>query len=160
MLHLRQIVRGPATRGSQGTASPTLTLCLADRRKSRLRTVLDDGREASLLLPRGSSLRDGDCLLDELGQMLVMVRAAAEVLSVARSDDRYLLTRAAYHLGNRHVLLQVGSDWLAYQHDHVLDAMVRALGLAVAVERRPFEPEAGVYEHSHRELHTAERHDH
>jgi urease accessory protein len=95
-------------------------------------------------------------LLDEQRRTVVMVKAAPEVLSVARSEDPHLRTRAAYHLGNRHVLLQLGSDWLAYEHDHVLDGMVRALGLAVTVERRPFEPEAGGYDPDHREGHATQ----
>ena len=55
------------------------------------------------------------------------------------------LARAAYHLGNRHVALQIGAGWLRYGHDHVLDDMVRGLGLTVTVEQAPFEPEAGAY---------------
>ena len=57
---------------------------------------------------------------------------------------------AAYHLGNRHVALQIGAGWLRYQHDYVLDDMVRGLGLSVEAEQAPFEPEAGAYgSHSH-----------
>ncbi len=56
---------------------------------------------------------------------------------------RALLARAAYHLGNRHVALQIGDGWLRYSHDHVLDDMVRGLGWPVLVEQAPFEPEAG-----------------
>ena len=66
--------------------------------------------------------------------------------------DPWSLARAAYHLGNRHVALQVGSGWLRYLHDHVLDDMVRGLGFEVVVEEAPFEPEAGAYGghgHSH-----------
>jgi urease accessory protein len=59
------------------------------------------------------------------------------------------LTRAAYHLGNRHVPLQLGDGWLRYEHDHVLDAMVEQLGLEVRTEDATFEPEAGAYGHAH-----------
>ena len=55
------------------------------------------------------------------------------------------LLRAAYHLGNRHVALQIGAGWVRYQHDHVIDEMVKGLGLDVQVEDTPFEPEAGAY---------------
>ncbi len=67
--------------------------------------------------------------------------------------------RAAYHLGNRHVPLQIGVDYVAYVHDHVLDDMVRGLGLAVATRLAPFEPEAGAFAHDHDQDHVGV-HDH
>jgi urease accessory protein len=128
-------------------AAITLTLAYEDRRRSRLRAKLDDGNEVALLLPRGTVLRDGDCLGDDDGEPPIRVRAAAETLSVARTTDAHLLSRAAYHLGNRHVPLQIAPGRLSYQHDHVLDGLVRELGLVVATEEAPFEPEAGGYRH-------------
>jgi urease accessory protein len=130
-----------------GAATGTLTLPFGERRRSRLRARLDDGREVALLLPRGTELRDGDRLRDESGELSVVVRAAEETLSWVRADDRLLLARAAYHLGNRHVPVQIGPGWLAYQHDHVLDGMVAELGLPVEVRQAPFEPESGGYRH-------------
>ena len=130
-------------------AAPTpsvaeVTLTYDQRVRSRLRARLDDGREAGILLPRGETLRDGDCLASEDG-MVVRVRAASERLSVATADDALLLARACYHLGNRHLPLQIGEGRLAYLHDHVLDELVRGLGLAVTVVDAPFEPEPGAY---------------
>lgn len=125
----------------------TLSLGFQDRRRSRQLARLDDGREVGLNLPRGTILRDGDRLVSDDGGPVVVVRAAPETLSVARTGDALLLARAAYHLGNRHVPLQVAPDHVAYQHDHVLDGMVRDLGLSVATQRAPFEPEAGGYRH-------------
>jgi len=139
MLHLRE-------RLSAGAATATATLTLDERRRSRLRLTLDDGREAALLLPRGSALRDGDLLRDDDGE-IVVVRAASESLSVAVTADPHLLLRGAYHLGNRHVPVELGEGWLAYEHDHVLDDMVRGLGLAVETRRAPFEPEGGAFSH-------------
>ena len=82
--------------------------------------------------------------------LVVEVRAAPEAVSTARADDALLLARAAYHLGNRHVALQLGPGWLRYPHDHVLDNMARELGLTVNREQAPFEPEAGAYQtHDH-----------
>jgi urease accessory protein len=154
MLHLSQLVTDvPATR-----ALPTLTLTLDERRKSRRRVALDDGREAAVMLPRGTSLRDGDVLKGD-GDVLVRVRAAAESLSFARAADPHLLLRGAYHLGNRHVPVQLGDGWLAYEHDHVLDDMVRGLGLAVEARRAPFEPEGGAFQHGHGHAH-GHGHDH
>lgn len=127
----------------------TLTLPLEGRSKRRLRVVLDDGREAGLFLPRGGSLRQGDLLRSEAG-LVVEVHAAAETLSRVICDDPLLLARACYHLGNRHVALQIEPGQLSYRHDHVLDEMVAGLGLQVAVEEASFEPEAGAYGgHSH-----------
>lgn len=122
----------------------TLTLPFDARQRSRQRVRLDDGSERALLLPRGTVLRDGDRLQDEAGQV-IRVRAADETVSTARSQDPRLLARICYHLGNRHVPLQIGADWLRYRHDHVLDGMVAALGLPVACEQAPFEPESGAY---------------
>jgi len=144
LLRLVEIVREA---GPSPVSLPFVTLCFEDRRKSRQLVTLSDGQEAALMLPRGSVLRDGDLLRSDEGQLVVTVRAAPEALSVARTDDPHLLVRAAYHLGNRHVPLQIGPDWLAYQHDHVLDGLARELGLAVGVRSVPFEPEAGGYRH-------------
>jgi urease accessory protein len=130
-----------------GVAAGTLTLAFGDRRRSRLRARLDDGREVALLLPRGSRLLDGDRLRDETGELVVAVRAAEETLSWVGAEDPLLLARAAYHLGNRHVPVQIGPGWLAYEHDHVLDGMIEEMGLAVTTRRAPFEPEAGGYRH-------------
>jgi urease accessory protein len=146
MLNLRRVV----AKDEVGPARPpaVLTLTFEQRRKSRLLVLLDDGREGALLLPRGTVLRDGDVLrADGDAGELVMVRAAAETLSVARTKDAVHLARAAYHLGNRHIPLEVGAGWVAYEHDHVLDAMVRELGLDVDTRVAPFEPEAGGYRH-------------
>ncbi len=122
----------------------TLTLPFDARQRSRQRVRLDDGSERALLLPRGTVLRDGDRLRDEAGQV-IRVRAANETVSTVRTQDARLLARVCYHLGNRHVPLQIGADWLRYRHDHVLDGMVTALGLPVACEQAPFEPESGAY---------------
>ncbi|HXS31813.1 MAG TPA: hypothetical protein VN755_13330, partial [Steroidobacteraceae bacterium] len=76
--------------------------------------------------------------------------------------DPQLLARAAYHLGNRHVALQVRASVLCFLHDHVLDDMLRGLGLQVRVETLPFEPEGGAYarhEHAHGQAHSHD-HDH
>ncbi len=131
----------------------TVTLPLAKRVKSRVRVILDDGTEAGLFLARGTTLCDGECLASEEG-IVVQVRAAPEPVSTTHCGDPRLLARAAYHLGNRHVPLQIGRDWLRYQHDHVLDDMLRGLGLEVQVEDAPFEPEPGAYGgHEHRRAH-------
>jgi urease accessory protein len=146
-----------------------LTLPFELRCKSRLRVRLDSGQDAALFLPRGRVLRGGDLLRADDGTV-VLVRSAAEDVSTASAHDASALARAAYHLGNRHVALQVGSGFVRYQHDHVLDDMVRALGLTVRAERAPFEPEGGAYAasshahshahaHSHPDVHSHARED-
>lgn len=105
---------------------------------------LDDGREAGVFLERGESLKHGDLLVSDDG-ILVRVEAAPERVSTVMSQDPHLLARACYHLGNRHVALQIEPQRLRYLHDHVLDDMVRGLGLAVIVDYAPFEPEPGAY---------------
>ena len=87
--------------------------------------------------------------------------AAAETVSTVHSDNGLVLARACYHLGNRHVPLQIGPGWLRYAHDHVLDDMLRGFGLTVRVERAPFEPEAGAYvaaSHAHTHAHDHAHH--
>jgi urease accessory protein len=136
-----------------------LTLPFDQRQRSRLRVRLDGGEEAALFLERGTVLRHGDRLLAADGRV-ILVQAAPEEVSTVAAGDGVTLARAAYHLGNRHVPLQVGEGWLRYQHDHVLDGMVRALGLAVRVERAPFEPEAGAYGRGHHAHGDPHPHDH
>ncbi len=138
MIHLRRKLNAAAH------CSTSVTLSLHERLKSRLRAVLDDGREAGIILERGESLKDGDCLVSNEG-LAVRVVAARERLSTVVSDDPHLLARACYHLGNRHVALQIEPGRLCYLHDHVLDDLVRGLGLTVTVVDAPFEPEPGAY---------------
>jgi urease accessory protein len=123
----------------------TLTLPFEERQRSRLRVVLSSGEHAALGLPRGSVLRGGDLLRMSDGR-LVKVIAAEEAVSTVRSPLPRALARAAYHLGNRHVPLEVGEGYLRYLHDHVLDALVCELGLTVRADRAPFEPEGGAYD--------------
>lgn len=127
----------------------SLTLDFEARSKSRLRATLDDGNDVAIILPRGNRLRPGDLLGSEDG-LVVAVKAAAEKVSVVKTSDQLLLARACYHLGNRHVALQILPSELRYLHDHVLDNMVRKLGLNVSLNEAPFEPETGAYgDHAH-----------
>ena len=127
-----------------GSATGSVTLPLESRNKSRLKVTLDDGSQAGLFLPRGTVLHDGDLVASDDGD-LIEIKAATETVSSVRCDDPLMLARACYHLGNRHVLLQIENGLLRYQHDHVLDDLVTGLGLSVTVEQAPFEPEPGAY---------------
>ena len=128
-------------------ALTTVTLSFDQRVKSRLKVMLDNGEAAGLFLPRGSQLQHGDKLVAESGEVIEVI-AAAEPLSTVVVDDPLMLARACYHLGNRHVALQIEPGFIRYQHDHVLDAMVQGLGLAVKYEEAPFAPEPGAYDSS------------
>lgn len=128
------------------TVTSTVTLDLDTRIKSRAQIALDDGREAGLLLARGQIIRGGDVLCTEDGAVRARVVAAAETVSTVYARDALLLARVCYHLGNRHVPLQIERDWVRFQHDHVLDAMVMGLGAMVKTEQAAFEPEAGAYQ--------------
>ena len=114
------------------------------RQKSRLRTQLVSGEEAWLLLPRGEILRGGDRLLASDGRFVEVVSEAEDVLHVT-CTDAIGLARAAYHLGNRHVPVQVGDGFLRIAADHVLAEMLTGLGATLTRMRAPFEPEAGAY---------------
>jgi urease accessory protein len=129
------------------------------RSKSRLRTALESGEEVGLFLERGSMLRGGELLLADDGRVVEVI-AAPETVSMVESNDPWQLTRAAYHLGNRHISLQIGPGWLRYLHDHVLDELVRGLGLTVSVVDAPFEPEAGAYGHGSHAMMQAPGHGH
>jgi urease accessory protein len=135
------------TRRYEGTLPATAVVRMPlERRRSRVRAKLEGGEEVGILLPHGSIMRHGDKLLADDGR-IVQVEAAPERLSLVASPDWRALIRAAYHLGNRHVLVEVGEGWLRYQHDHVLDDMVRSLGLEVREAEAAFEPEVGPYAH-------------
>jgi len=142
--------------GPDAHVDDTVVLPFEARQKSRQRLCLASGRVAGLNLPRGSVVRDG-ALLGGDG-IVVRVVAAHESVSVATGDAAQLL-RAAYHLGNRHVAVELGEQALVYLHDHVLDEMVRGLGLLVSVAEYAFEPESGAYSstapgvHSHHHQH-------
>lgn len=137
-----------------------LRLPFATRQRSRFRAELADGTEVGVILPRGQMLRGGEFLVGTDGSV-VRVEAAEEPVSEVRSNDTLLLTRASYHLGNRHVPLELGPGWLRYLHDHVLDAMVRGLGLNVSFTHAPFEPEPGAYAgQDPAQRHTGHGHDH
>jgi len=119
-------------------------LSYAQREKARQRVVLESGEQIAINIRRGQVMRGGDLLKSRQGRC-VRVQAAPETVSTVHCTDALQLTRIAYHLGNRHVWLQVGAGWLRYLHDHVLDDMVRGLGGEVTIEDAPFEPEAGAY---------------
>jgi urease accessory protein len=132
--------------------APTLTLDFDARRKSRLAATLDNGEEVALVLPRGTVLRDGDVLVAQDGA-LVRVVAAAEAVLMVTARDGLTLTRAAYHLGNRHTPVEVGADYLKLEYDPVLADMLKRIGAMVEQVTLPFQPESGAYGGGHKHGH-------
>lgn len=144
--------------GQQGFTS--LTLSFDQRVKSRQRVTLDNGQEAGLMLPRGAVLQQGQGIQAESGE-IVRIVAADESVSSVYVDEPLMIARSCYHLGNRHIPLQITAGFIRYQHDHVLDDMLRGLGLQVICEKAPFEPETGAYGgHSHSTTHEHAPHAH
>jgi urease accessory protein len=128
----------------------TLELTAEERTRSRHRWETEAGEIIFFRLPRGTVLQDGDILLDETATGLVRIIAKPEpVLTVAAHHDLDLL-RAAYHLGNRHVPVEITSSYLRFSADPVLKLMIEQLGLEIKPEILPFQPETGAYsQHSH-----------
>jgi len=134
-----------------------LILPFEQRQKSRLRARLENGDEVALILPRGKVLRGGDRVTATDGREVEIVAAPEKLLHIESTE----LARVAYHLGNRHVPLQVGQGFLRIAEDHVLEEMARKLGARVSRVEAPFEPEAGAYGHQHDEMgHGGRIHDH
>ncbi|TKC91743.1 urease accessory protein UreE [Trinickia terrae] len=132
--------------------APTLTLAFDARCKSRLAATLDSGEEVALVLPRGTVLADGDVLVADDGGLVRVVAAAEDVLLV-RAPDPLTLTRAAYHLGNRHTRVEIGADCLKLEADPVLAEMLQRLGASVEKASLPFQPETGAYGGGHKHGH-------
>ena len=141
------------TRRSTAPATDSVALGYDARKRSRLRVTLASGREAGIFLERGEHLQGGDRLATEDGSAVVEVVAAPEQLIEVVADSPLLFARAAYHLGNRHVPVQIlpteAGGRLRFQADHVLADMVKGLGCSVAEIEAPFQPEAGAYGGGH-----------
>jgi urease accessory protein len=126
-----------------------LELPFERRQKTRQRASLASGEEVAIELPRGLVLRGGDCVLATDGRVIEVVAQVERVIHV-ECDSPAALARAAYHLGNRHVAVQVGEGWLRIAADRVLERMLEGLGARISFLDEPFEPEAGAYGAQHR----------
>jgi urease accessory protein len=138
------------------------------RQKSRFDATDSLGRSLAVFLPRGSLVRGGDLLVAEDGSLVRVVAAPQPVLVITHCAEHgtpFDLTRAAYHLGNRHVAIELKPDHLKIEPDHVLAEMLRGMHLIVREELAAFEPEGGAYAshdaHAHGHEHDHEHgHDH
>lgn len=150
----------------------TVTLDWDVRQKSRFDAESSDGRRVGVFLPRGTVVRGGDVLVTQDGSLLRVIAAAQPVLKVTACTDHHHghahdpafdLMRAAYHLGNRHVPIELRPDHLKIEPDHVLADLLRTMHLNVAEVREPFEPEGGAYAAGHGHHHGNDHshgHDH
>jgi urease accessory protein len=148
-------------------ATDTLVLTYEERLKSRQHLLLSSGEEFGYSLPPGTCLRDGNKLMGEENgiRRVVEIVAAAEELVQARVDDVLHIARTAYHLGNRHVKVEIGGDghglFLRLQPDHVLEEMLHRLHCRLTRVKAPFHPESGAYDgqsHNHEHAHGADDH--
>src|SRR5215472_14934144 len=141
----------------------TVALDWDTRQKSRFEAIDSTGRAIGVFLARGTIVRGGDVLVAEDGSLVVVEALAQPVLvaSAAKTSQTPALdlARAAYHLGNRHVALEVRADRLVLEPDHVLAELLRRMGLHVAETRGAFEPEAGAYDAASTHGHGAHDHD-
>ncbi len=126
------------------------------RQKSRFAATDSLGRTLTVFLPRGTVVRGGDVLVAEDGSLVRVIAAPQPVLRITACTEhghtdreaRLALLRAAYHLGNRHVPIELQPDHLQIETDHVLADMLRAMHLTVLAVQAPFEPESGAYGHA------------
>jgi urease accessory protein len=126
----------------------TVTLDWDVRQKSRFEATDSSGRSLGVFLPRGSVIRGGDVLVAEDGSMVRVQAAPQAVLKITHCSAHgspFDLIRAAYHLGNRHVPIELKPDHLKIEPDHVLADMLTAMHLIVQAVNEPFEPENGAY---------------
>ena len=137
------------------------------RQKSRFDATDSQGRQIGIFLPRGTAVRGGDVLVAEDGSLIRVIAAPQPVLRITHCTAHgtpFDLTRAAYHLGNRHVPIELKPDHLKIEPDHVLADMLRSMHLIVVAVEEAFEPEGGAYgshEHSHGGGHSHDHpHDH
>ncbi|MBD2296637.1 urease accessory protein UreE [Anabaena sphaerica FACHB-251] len=129
----------------------TLPLTAEERTRSRHRFTWEDGKVVFLRLPRGTVLHNGDILADESQSNSIRIVAKPEPVLTVVAHTPLLLLRAAYHLGNRHVPVEITPNYLRLSPDSVLLTMLKKLGLEIKEEVVPFQPELGAYgnHHSH-----------
>lgn len=137
--------RGAAAAGGPaGEALMSVRLGFDDRHRRRLAVTASCGERVLIDLPEAERLRDGDLLLLEDGRVLA-IEAEAEAVADIRAADAVVLTRIAWHLGNRHTPMAVLAGRLRIRRDHVLEAMAEGLGGTVVPAFAPFDPEVGAY---------------
>ena len=138
---------------SEAVIKFTLSLSAEERTRSRHRFATEEGEIVCLRLPRGTVLQDSDILLDETKNYLAKIIAKPEEVITVYADRNIDLIKAAYHLGNRHVPLEITTNYLRLSPDPVLRKMLESLNLKIKKETVPFQPQKGAYEHQVRHAH-------
>jgi urease accessory protein len=156
MLHECYIKRDDLSESETLNVS-TLKLDYLHRSRSRGRAKDSQDEDVAWFLDRGGVIADGEILQSREGR-LIKILAADESVSEIHAEPEALI-HAAYHLGNRHLPLQIGQGWLRYQQDHVIDAMIASFKLDVQHVDAPFDPESGAY-HSANKKSAHEHHHH
>ncbi|MBP0002433.1 MAG: urease accessory protein UreE [Cyanobacteria bacterium SBC] len=135
----------------EGSIEPhfTLSLTAEERTRTRHRFTTDSGETVFLRLSRGTILHGGDWLQPETQDCWVRVVAKPEPVLTVTASNALDLLRAAYHLGNRHVPLEIALNYLRLSPDTVLEGMLMQLNVKVRKENAPFQPESGAYGHQH-----------
>jgi urease accessory protein len=163
MLHTSKLIaQGTGLAAALLKRAATLELDWDTRQKSRFEAIDSAGRSLGVFLPRGTVVRGGDVLVADDGSLVRVVAAPQAVLKIthcAQHGTPYDLIRAAYHLGNRHVPIELKPDHLKIEPDHVLADMLRAMHLIVHAVYEAFEPENGAYA-SGGHAHSGHGHDH
>jgi urease accessory protein len=137
------------------TAVDRIALDAHDRHRRRAVLTGEGGTTFLLDLPQATALRDGDGLVLDDGSIVRVVGRAEPLIEIAASNAREL-ARLAWHIGNRHVDVQIVGDRLRIRRDHVIEDMLRGLGARLSRIEAPFDPEHGAYQHHH----DGHRHDH
>ena len=132
---------------SSGDGALTISLNYQERSKSRGKGLASDDEEIAWFLERGHVMADGEVLVTE-DELHIRMVAAPEAVSEVTAEGNQLV-EAAYHLGNRHLAVQIGDNWLRYQQDHVIDDMIHSLGLHPQHVDAPFHPLSGAYKGGH-----------
>ena len=164
MIHFSKLIRqGQGLAPALLKRAATVTLDWDVRQKSRFESTDSAGRQVGVFLQRGQVVRGGDVLVGEDGSLLKVLAAPQAVLRITHCTAHgtpFDLTRAAYHLGNRHVPIELQADHLKIEPDHVLADMLRSLHLIVHEVNESFEPENGAYGEHGGGHHHGHDHDH
>ena len=175
MIHFSKLIRqGQGLAPALLKRAASITLDWDVRQKSRFESTDSAGRQVGVFLQRGQVVRGGDVLVGEDGSLLKVLAAPQAVLRITHCTAHgtpFDLTRAAYHLGNRHVPIELQADHLKIEPDHVLADMLRAMHLIVNEVSESFEPENGAYGehggghhhghgHGHDDAHGHDHHSH
>ncbi len=140
------------------SAVDSITLDADERHRRRVVLTGERGTKFLLDLPQATALRDGDGLVLDDGA-IVRIVGRPEALIEIEAVDAHELARVAWHIGNRHIDLQIVGERLRIRHDHVIEDMLRGLGARLTPVQAPFDPEHGAYDH-HGHEHGGHRHDH